>query len=196
MLTNRDATKLEELRSRLAENSESLIRLFRERASLAREIGELKKDMGLPPRIRERENTVIESMPELDTISKSIMSALFEFSIVNEMEHSEKVIQGSSRAERIGVSGSWDELNFLAGLMVSRPGVEVYAEKSLPPAIERGLQTNGAHIIHDKCDAPDITICLQKDGEDCDISLSGQGSMYIKPHLNLATTGTVVWVRK
>lgn len=195
MLTNRSDQKLEDLRSKLAVNSQSLIDLFRERATIAREIGDLKKELGLPPRIREREEAVIKNISDLDAVSKSIISSLFEFSIVNETSTLEDGKMTNSEDNRIKISGPTNDLQFLAGLMVSRPGVEIYSDKALPESIERGLQLNGAHIIHGRDIISDITICLRKDGPDCDIFVSQSAEMHIKQNLRKPFSGTVVRVR-
>ncbi len=54
------AVKLEELRHRIDEIDEQLVRLFNARAQCALEIGEIKKQLGLPIYQPERETEVLQ----------------------------------------------------------------------------------------------------------------------------------------
>lgn len=198
MLTNRSEEKLEALRSKLALNSQSLIELFRERASIAKEIGHIKKQLGLPPRIREREEAVMRNIPNLDSFSRSIISSLFEFSIVNEsVDPARSDTSGFNNriTKNVDISGPRKDLEFFAGLLVSGPGVEVYADRDLPETIEKGLRLNGSHIIHSSHPAPDITICLGRDGSDCDILVTEPDRMQIRGDLRRSSPGTIIKVR-
>lgn len=195
LLTHSSDERLETLRSKLAVNSQSLIDLFRERATIAREIGDIKKELGLPPRIREREEAVMNSLRDLDSVSRSIISSLFEFSIVNETSSPANGHPSHTGRDRMKITGPTKDLEFLAGLIVSRPGVEVYSDATLPDSIERGFQLNGAHIIHASHPVSDITICLLEDSKDCDIFVSRSDEMHIKQNLSKPFSGTIVKVR-
>lgn len=196
MLINKDRDKLEELRTRLAENSESLIRLFRERSALAREIGGIKRNLGLPSRIRDREEAVMEGLSGMDQFSRSIISALFEYSIVNETSSHGQDKDSSLSDNEITISGPTRHLEFLAGLLVSRPGVEVYTNHRLPFSMENGLQINGAHIIEGSHNDPDITICLQKGGGECDIFISSDNEMHMKLMFPISPNASVVRIHQ
>lgn len=163
--------QLEALRERLSENSDLIIHLFRERAKLAREIGRIKEGIGLPRRIRERELAILESMDGVDDFSKAIISSLFEYSIMNEGTPTASMMSSNARNGTIRLHGERRHLELMAGLIVSGPGVEVYAHGNLPEALSAGLQARGAHIIDGVGDSADITICLTHNGEKCDISI-------------------------
>ena len=191
-LENRE--KLEILRASLSDNSNSLIQLFRERARLAREIGRLKSDMGLPSRIRGREEEVLNKLEDMDPFSKAIISALFEYSIVNEDRSSSGTEAFENEADEIKISGPRKHLEFLAGMLVSRPGVEVYTTGNLPDSIINGLQLNGAHIIEGNASDPDITICLEKGGKECDIFISDDNEMSMRIFLPTPSSSSVIKV--
>lgn len=169
--------KLQELRSRIADNSRALIDLFRERADLAREIGEVKRELGLPSRIREREESVLNGLGAMDTFSRSIISSLFEFSILNEDRNHRSASRVKLEDQLFSVSGSREELEILAGLLISRPGVDVYSELELPTSMEQGIQVNGGHVIMGEHDSPDITVCLDGNNDGCDFSLTDENEL-------------------
>lgn len=169
--------KLQELRGKIAENSRNLIGLFRERAFLAKEIGRVKRENGLPPRIREREEEVLEGLGDMDNLSRSIMSSLFEFSIINEHEGDSREARSLLEKSEFCVRGSTNDLETLAGLLISRPGVDVYADKTLPENFKEGIQANGGHIISGEHSNPDITLCLGVVQDTCDFSISRDGEM-------------------
>ncbi len=175
-----ETNRLQELRKGIAENSRNIVKLFRERAALAREIGIVKKDAGLPSRIREREEAILEGLGDMDPFSRSIMSSLFEFSIIN--EHDDQI--GSSRStledREFTVGGPRNDLELLAGLLVSRPGVDVYSERLLPESFVEGVQANGGHIIRGNGVKPDITVCLGDNNGDCDFAVTGDGEMHFR----------------
>lgn len=172
-----ESYRLEQLRTRIAENSQSLIGLFRERANLAREIGLVKKELGLPSRIREREEFVLDDLGDMDSISRSIISSLFEYSIVNEENERNHSVKKDLENQEYSISGSRSELELFAGLMISRPGVDVYSKRKLPETLSEGIQVNGGHIIMGECEKPDITICLGSQDQKCDFAISDGGKM-------------------
>ncbi len=188
--------KLQELRSRIADNTESIIGLFHQRAELAREIGELKRELGLPPRIREREEHVLNSLGEMDPVSKAIITSLFEFSIVNETKQEKGREDVSAEPHKINVTGPRKNLELLAGLLISRPGTEVYSASRLPIALEKGIQINGGHIVSGDHSEPDLTICLERDGSDCDILISAENKMLMRLQFPLTPVERIVKVRQ
>lgn len=175
--------QLDTARDKLLENSSLLLQLFRERAALARQIGSIKKELGLPPRIREREEEVMGKLEGMDPFSRSIMSALFEFSIMNEEARTPIATKFLEGGEGVKLNGTREHLEFLAGILFSRPGVEVYSERKLPEALAAGFQLKGAHIVGKGTEDPDLVICLDKAGESCDISLTEQGEIFLSPLL-------------
>ena len=188
--------KLQELRARIADNSESIVRLFRQRSQLAREIGDLKKELGLPPRIREREESVLDALGEMDPFSKSIVSSLFEYSIVNEINNSHRAGYLESEERNITVKGPRSSLELLTGLLIAKPGTQVYSETKLPPSLEEGIQVNGGHIIRGNQSDPDLTVCLNEGGEECDIVISGSDELSINLVLPLNHAERIVKVRQ
>lgn len=169
--------KLEQLRSRIAENSQNLIELFHERATLAREIGTIKKELGLPARIREREEFVLEDLGDMDPLSRSIISSLFEYSIINEDNDPGNSRMENFEVQRFSVSGAKSDLELFAGLLISKPGVDFYSVDKLPEALSEGIQVNGGHIIVGECSDPDIILCLGPQRGKCDFSISDGGEM-------------------
>lgn len=172
--------KLRKLRASLAGNSQKLVELFRERANLAREIGRVKRDAGLPSRIREREEAVLEGLGELDSFSRSIMSSLFEFSITNEHEDERRSAKSLLDGREFTIKGTGEELELLAGLLVSRPGVDFYSERALPETFEEAVQVNGGHIVIGSHMNPDITICLGGNVGGCDFAITRSGEMHFR----------------
>lgn len=175
-----ESVKLQDLRRSIAENSRNLVDLFRERAELAREIGRVKREAGLPSRIREREETVLEGLGELDPFSRSIMSSLFEFSIINEHDGGFVSSQNTLEEHRFTLAGSRNDLEFLSGYLISRPGVDVFSENPLPEAFIEGVQANGGHIIKGDHSNPDITVCLGDKRMACDFEISGDAEMHFR----------------
>ncbi len=173
-----ESEKLQRLRSSIAENSQNLVDLFRERALLAQEIGRVKREAGLPPRIREREEAVLEGLGGMDRLSRSIMSSLFEFSIINEHDSTYIDARHNLEGREFIIHGPRPNLELLAGLLLSRPGVDFYSGKPLPEALEAGIQVNGGHIIFGEPKEPDITVCLGENEETCDFRITGSGEMH------------------
>lgn len=172
--------QLDTVRGKLSENSFLIIDLFRERAELAKQIGRIKKEIGLPARIREREEDVMVKMGDMDQLSRSIISSLFEFSILNEGEKGPDDSDFLVESEEVKLSGPRKFLEFIAGLLFSGPGVEVYAESELPSPILTGLQMKGAHIIYGSTQGSDMEICLQGNGENCNVWLSESGELHLR----------------
>ncbi len=187
--------KLEDLRAQIADNSETIINLFRQRSQLAREIGDLKRELGLSPRIREREESVLDALGDMDIFSKSIISSLFEFSIVNEI-HNHGSVNSGIENRMISVRGTRNNLEFLAGFLITKPGTQVYSEGKLPLALEEGIQLNGGHIVQGNHSEPDLTICLNGIGKECDIAISESSEMTLKLVLPLNHSERIVRVRQ
>lgn len=167
---------MDKLRKRLERNTRNLVELFRERARLAKEIGQFKEEKSMPIRIRQRERELLASIPEMDGISRSIISSLFEFTIVNETGQEENNTNLSGKT--IALSGDLEHLQLLAGLAVSSPGVEVYSRESLPEALKVGIQANGAHIVVDDLHEPDLILGLGVE-EVCGILIDCRGTLTI-----------------
>lgn len=191
---SKESGSLQDLRKSIAENSRNLVELFRERAVLAREIGKVKRDAGLPSRIREREETVLEGLGDMDAFSRSIMSSLFEFSIINEHDGENGQSKTNLEGREFTVGGSKNDLEMLAGLLISKPGVDVYSESPLPEAFVEGVQANGGHIIIGNHTDPDITICLGDNSGQCDFSVTGGEVMRFKLKLPVKAGDVTVQV--
>lgn len=175
-LSSDTAPQLDKLRKRLERNTRNLVALFRERADIAKEIGQVKEENSIPIRIREREKEILDSLPELDVLSKSIISSLFEFTIANEHVHAGKMVNPILGS--LSLSGEPRELLLLAGLLISAPGVEVYNERPLPGPLELGIQANGGHVVHEELPEPDMVVGLDID-EPCGIMVCSAGTINI-----------------
>lgn len=167
---------MDRLRKRLEMNTRSILGLFRERVNIARDIGQAKQENSIPIRIRKREDELIESIPDLDVLSRSIISSLFEFTIINEQWEAPE-ITGMEESFLL-LSGKIEHLQLMAGLIMSAPGVEVYSGKPLPGLLVQGIQANGAHVVVGEYPEPDLIV-----GIDCEatggIMLSSNGTLKI-----------------
>ncbi len=170
------APQLDKLRKRLERNTRNLIALFRERAELAREIGQIKEANSIPIRIREREREILDSLPDIDSLSKAIISSLFEFTITNEQVQTGK--KPGLVQENLTLSGEHEQLQLLSGLLISAPGVEVYSKLPLPGPLELGIQANGGHVVREELPEPDMVVGLDID-EPCGILVSSKGNIRI-----------------
>lgn len=153
-----------------------ILEMFRERAEIAKEIGRFKEEKSLPVRIRNREKEILKTIPESDSLSRAIISSLFEFTIVNEVLKPDSA--GISRSQTVELSGNTENLQLLAGLIISSPGVEVYSETPLPDMLSLGIQSNGGHIIPDGIEKPDLILGIDHTG-DCGIIIRAPGTMVI-----------------
>lgn len=174
-LSSESEPELEELRKSLERNTKEILNLFRKRSQIARQIGALKEKKSLPVRIRQREKEIINAIPEADLLSRAIISSLFEFTIINENENKNGNPYGD---ETISLSGKPEHLQLLAGLIVSAPGVEVYAEKPIPDTLSSGIQSNGGHLVLGELKDPDLVVGIDHDGA-CSIRISSSGTMSI-----------------
>lgn len=176
-LSSESAPQLDKLRKRLERNTRNLMELFRERATIAKEIGQFKEENSIPIRIRQRERELLESFPDLDDMSRSIISSLFEFTIVNESSS----IKGNDAlsGKSLVLSGETGQLQLLAGLFISAPGVEVYSPVPLPDSIKTGIQAKGGHIVVGDLDLPDLVVGLDS-RETCGIMIDSSGIMRIE----------------
>lgn len=177
-LSNESAPQLDKLRKRLERNTSSLIGLFRERVTLAREIGKIKEENSIPIRIRQRERELLDSVRDMDEVSRSIISSLFEFTIVNESS-----LEGNSRLSEksLELSGEKGQLMLLAGLLISSPGVEAYTLDQLPEPLELGIQANGGHIVFDDIENPDLVVGIGI-MVPCGVAIDCSGTMRIDIH--------------
>lgn len=171
-LSNEAEQQLNSLRKQLERNTSEILTLFRERADIARDIGQFKVSNSMPLRIREREHELLNSMAGMDPVSRSIISSLFEFTIANEEKKGQN-IKGQNE-ETIELHGQIQHLGLLAGLMISAPGVEVYSRAPLPPYLMMGIQANGAHLILEEFDEPDVVVGIDLN-EQCGLVLDSRG---------------------
>ena len=170
--------ELGDLRTLLLQNSSEIISLFRQRAELAKRIGVIKRELGLPSRIRERETEVLKELDESDYFGRSILLSLFEFTITNE-EVADNVPASRNLGEPVRIRGTQDSIQFIAGLLISRPGIEVYSTVELPEHLKEGIQAYGSHIVHGETDQPDLRVCLWKKDSNCDIAISRDGELSV-----------------
>ena len=170
--------ELGDLRTLLLQNSSEIISLFRQRAELAKRIGVIKRELGLPSRIRERETEVLKELDESDYFGRSILLSLFEFTIANE-EVTDNLPASRSIGEPVRIRGAQDSIQFIAGLLISRPGIEVYSTVELPEHLKEGIQAYGSHIVHGETDQPDLRVCLWKKDSNCDIAISRDGELSV-----------------
>ena len=175
-LSSETAPQLDKLRKRLERNTRNLLDLFRERAEIAREIGLIKEANSIPIRIRERENEILNSTPGLDGLSRSIISSLFEFTIANERTDPEE--KASLAHGILALSGEVGQLQLLAGLLMSSPGVEVYSSRPMPGPLELGIQAKGGHVVPEQLHEPEMVVGLDVD-EPCGILISSMGTIRI-----------------
>ncbi len=173
-LSNESAPQLDKLRKRLERNTRNLMDLFRERATLAREIGHFKEENSIPIRIRQREKELLDSLRDLDEVSRSIISSLFEFTIVNESLS----LEGNSRISEksIELSGEKGQIMLLAGLLISSPGVEIYTSAQIPEPLKIGIQANGGHIIFENIEDPDLVVGIGIK-QPCGVAIDSSGTM-------------------
>ncbi|MCL6089622.1 MAG: chorismate mutase [Candidatus Thermoplasmatota archaeon] len=170
--------ELGDLRTLLLQNSSEIVSLFKQRAELAKRIGIIKRELGLPSRIRERETEVMKEFDDSDYFGRSILLSLFEFTIANE-EAIDIVSTSGNNGEPVKVRGAQDSIQFIAGLLISRPGIEVYSTVELPEHLKKGIQAYGSHIVHGDIDQPDLRVCLWKKDNSCDIAISRDGELSI-----------------
>ncbi len=170
--------ELGDLRTLLLQNSSEIIGLFKQRAELAKRIGIIKRELGLPSRIRERETEVMKEFDDSDYFGRSILLSLFEFTIANEEAIDNESTSRNNR-EPVKVRGAQDSIQFIAGLLISRPGIEVYSTVELPEHLKQGIQAYGSHIVHGDIDQPDLRVCLWKKNSSCDIAISRDGELSI-----------------
>ena len=175
-LSNESAPQLDKLRKRLERNTRNLMGLFRERATLAKEIGQFKGENSIPIRIRQRERELLESLRDLDELSRSIVSSLFEFTIVNESAS----LEGHSHIgeKSLKLTGEKGQLMLLAGLLISSPGVEAYTSAQLPEPLKIGIQANGGHIVFEEIGDPDLVVGIGIK-EPCGVAIDSSGTMQI-----------------
>lgn len=88
---------IEEIRLKINQLDEQLLKIFNERAALALEIGEIKKELNLPIYDPKREKLIFEKM------KKENPGPLDDEAIVRMFE---RVIDESRRLERIRTKGS------------------------------------------------------------------------------------------
>jgi len=77
--------KIDELRKKIDDVDNSILKLFEQRMEYAREIGEYKKQNSLPIRNRERERKILcrlceKTRPEFSEYIKSLFSSLMDMS--------------------------------------------------------------------------------------------------------------------
>lgn len=176
-LSSEPENRLEKLRKELECNTADIVKLFRDRVSIAEEIGKLKEEHSIPIRIRDREQELLLSMGISDRISRSIISSLFEFTIVNESE--EENHPGLPDGKELVLEGTVEQLELLAGFLISSPGMEVYSSSPLPGPLKTGLQSRGAHIISGDVPDPDLVIGIGG-LEGCGISIGINGILRIR----------------
>ncbi|WP_393971849.1 chorismate mutase [Oxyplasma meridianum] len=178
----RDATSglLEKVRKDILQNTMELVRLFKEREELSRIIASVKEKENFEIRDRRREEIVLNKLGNLSPRQRSILNMIFEFSISCQDKVDETLeVYLSERC--LQLSGENSILEYVAGLLSSRPGSEIYSSRELDSAFVLGAVRNGAHIINDSCDSPDLRIGHSRDKEIYHISLDDSGTMSLNP---------------
>ncbi len=167
----------------ILDNTRELLSILRERVRLAEKLVEAKSVTGTPVRDREQESRVIASSGDLSQIEKRILNMIFEFTI-NVQERS----NGGEESEDIAIGDSpfeiWGEpsaLSYLAGLLISMPGKEIFCRGEPGPSIRMGIIDNGGHLVTGTAASPDMLVCVGFDDERCSLSVDLGGRMRIHP---------------
>ncbi len=166
------------------ENTRRLLSVMTERQLLAREIMELKEKLKLPLRDREQEKSVLSMMNASGARERSLMNLIFEYTIC-----AEENVSGRRREIEPGhenfaeIHGKLPFLNYIAGLLVSSPGREVYCSSEPAKAISDGIIDGGGHIIMEKRGNAGMTACIGFHDERCDLSVSGDGVLRVRPEI-------------
>ncbi|AKA48823.1 hypothetical protein IX51_06570 [uncultured archaeon] len=148
-----EISSLLSMRDELFRNTLQIIDLVRERIKLAAEIGKEKDMLGMSPRNRQRELEVLNSIPELGEIEKSVLNMIFELTILNEVSQRPEVSVPESHGENGGsivLSGPDGLLAYSMGLIVSFPGFELKDTAGIPENLALGVVQRGGHITAEK----------------------------------------------
>lgn len=137
------------IRDELYRNTVQIIDLVRERIRLAEMIGREKESLGIPLRNRERELEIIDSIPELGDIEKTVLNMIFELTIQNEASERPKIRLHDSNEEKeeeIVLAGPDGLLHYSMGLLISHPGFELRDMVGVPENLALGVVQRGGHI--------------------------------------------------
>lgn len=172
-----------DLRGRILENTRHLMEVLNERSRLAEELTAAKLVTGIPLRDREQEIRVMSSSGDLSLTERRILNMIFEFTIsVQERKTGIRDnMVGESHEKPFEIRGEPFALSYLAGLLVSMPGREIYCNGNPDASVRMGIVDNGGHLIDGPVDSPETVVCLGFDDEHCSISLDRNGRMKIQP---------------
>jgi len=98
---------LDEVRKKIDKLDNELIRLFSERALVAKEVGEIKKREGMAIFVPEREEQLLRKLSELNTESGSILPNDSLRAIYREILSVSRALQQDQRIAVLGPEGTW-----------------------------------------------------------------------------------------
>lgn len=166
----KEVSSLLSTRDELYRNTLQIIELVRERIRLAEEIGREKDTLGLPLRNRQRELEVLDSIPSLGEIEKSILNMIFEITILNESNERPMISLPESDGEgrdEVVLTGPENLLQYSLGLIASHPGLELRDNAGIPENLALGVIQGGGHItsLGNSNSSGSVTLVSQ-DGEE------------------------------
>lgn len=136
------------LRARILNNSIEILHLFSERMELSSRIAMIKNSSGVGLRLRERELDVIRDSGINDSVLRSIIVSLFEFSI--RVQESTTSVVNAGREDDVSFRGDRDHLLTLLGTVLAAPGVEFVTQIEIPESLKTAIQMRGGHIVMEK----------------------------------------------
>ncbi len=104
---NRSCMPLDEVRKKIDILDNELIRLFSERALVAKEVGEIKKREGLPIFVPDREEALLKTLTEKNEASQSILPSDSLRAIYREILSVSRALQQDQRIAVLGPEGTW-----------------------------------------------------------------------------------------
>ena len=126
-----------------------MLALLRERRSLAKRIADCKHASGAPIRNRSRELVVVSELEDIEPYDYRFLSLLFELTILEEnAEGSTSTGVVPESALTHALSGSYEALSFIAGIVTSGSGVE-FASEIKNHSLFQGVSSRGGHIINE-----------------------------------------------
>lgn len=160
---NGGVSPLNELRSRLYNNTLQILDLVKERMTIAGEISIEKRNLNMSPRNREREIEILESIPGLDEHQKAVLNMLFEITVLHQLEASPKLVLQKSEIdteENLTIHGPKGILSYCLGLLISSPGFQLDSQECRNQNLSLGVIHRGGHVTQESSDEGDCGLVL------------------------------------
>ena len=164
----------------LLENTRMILDMVRERRRIARVIAAQKLVPGFPVRDRDRELAVLSELGEIREEDHGFLSMLFEYTIQEELAEqvrlSDLAMEDNPAVPRT-IRGEFRILSFIAGLLMSSPGVEFDSEIRNESLFD-GIAVHGGHIISKTESESEQSFCIASGGK-CLVEVKNSGVMKI-----------------